>query len=151
MNCVRQGRPPRVYTDESQRHRDIVRVHTESPFATTRSTAQEHGVSLHTVRRHLHAAGIHNYKPAKKIPLTDEHRQNRVRFAREYLNFDWGNEIVIFTDEKTFKSDRDGRKFLWKKPNERYEPKNLLPNRASGRITLGSYFSYSNAYYIIFL
>lgn len=137
VKCVRQGPRPVVYTDEFQRHRDIVTAHTLTPFKTTRSTAQAHEVSLSTVRRHLHAGGIHNYRPAKKIPLTEAHRQARVTFATQYENFDWENEIVIFTDEKCFKSDKDGRKFLWRKENQRYEPQNLVYNRTSGRITLG--------------
>lgn len=130
-------KPTGIYTDQSERHRDIVMVHTTSPFISTRCSAQRHGISLSTVRRHLHAANIHRYRPAKKIYLTEEHRRERVRFAQKYLNFDWENNIVIFSDEKTFRSDSDGQQILWRKPNERYQPKNILPNRASGRITLG--------------
>lgn len=137
MKCDRQGRRPVVYTEESQRHREIVKSHTETPFLPTRVSAESHGVSLQTVRRHLHAAGIHNYRPARKIQLVEANRLARISFAREYLDFDWENEIVIFTDEKSFKSDRDGRQILWRKPNERYEPQNLVNNRMSGRITLG--------------
>lgn len=38
------------------------------------------------MRRHLYAAEIRNYKPAQKITLTPAHREERVRFAQEYLN-----------------------------------------------------------------
>lgn len=89
------------------------------------------------MRRHLHAAGIRNYKPAQKIALTPAHREERVRFAQEYLNFNWEENVVIFTDEKSFKSDKDGRKILWRRKGERYNEKCLLPCRTSGRITLG--------------
>lgn len=126
-----------IYTDNCERHRDIINVHLNSPFATTRSSAQRHSISIDTVRRHLHAAGIHNYRPAKKIQLSEAHRAARVRFAQEFMDFDWENNIVIFTDEKTFRSDDDGKKILWRKPNERYNPQNILPNRSSGRITIG--------------
>lgn len=126
-----------VYTNQCIRHKDIVDIHTNSPFESTRSTAQRYLVSTSTVRRHLHAANIHNYRAAKKIELTELHRRARVRFAEEFLDFDWHNNIVIFTDEKTFRSDTDGRKMLWRKPNERHNPQNILPVRASGRITLG--------------
>lgn len=129
------GRISTVYT--SQRHRDIVNHHAMAPFASTRITAQQYGISLSTVRRHLHAGNIHNYRPARKIELSEDHRRERIRFANEYLNFDWENNIVIFSDEKTFRSDTDGRKILWRKPNERYMPQNIQPVRASGRITLG--------------
>ncbi|KAI8423120.1 hypothetical protein MSG28_014202 [Choristoneura fumiferana] len=119
VKCDRQGPRPVAYTDESERHRNIVQVHSVAPFKSTRSSAETFGVSLSTVRRHLHAANIHNYKPARKIKLTDDHRTNRVNFATRYLNFDWENEIVIFTDEKCFKSDKDGRKILWRRSGER--------------------------------
>lgn len=140
MKCDLSGPRPRVYTDESERHRNIVNIHAEAPFTTTRSSAQTFGISLSTVRRHLHAANIHKYKPARKIPLTDAHRTARIHFAERYLNFDWENEIVIFTDEKCFKSDKDGRKILWRRSGERYNPKNMLDFRTSGRITLGKQF-----------
>ncbi|KAI5632044.1 BTB/POZ domain-containing protein [Phthorimaea operculella] len=137
VNCERRGPRPIAYTNENSRHREIVSLHSEDPFKTTRSTASLYDISLYTVRRHLHAAGIHNYKPAKKIPLTEEHRQARIRFATEYLNFDWEGQIVIFTDEKCFKSDDDGRKILWRRRGERYNPENMVPLRTSGRISLG--------------
>ncbi|KAI8432055.1 hypothetical protein MSG28_004574 [Choristoneura fumiferana] len=137
VKCDRQGPRPVAYTDESERHRNIVQDHSVAPFKSTRSSAETFGVSLSTVRRHLHAANIHSYKPARKIKLTDDHRTNRVNFATRYLNFDWENEIVIFTDEKCFKSDKDGRKILWRRSGERYNPNNVLDLRTSGRLTLG--------------
>lgn len=137
VKCDRQGPRPVAYTDLSERHRNIVQIHVDAPFKTTRSSAEMFGVSLSTVRRHLHASAIHNYKPARKINLTQEHRNNRVNFATRYLDFDWENEIVIFTDEKCFKSDKDGRKILWRRRGERYSSKNVLDLRTSGRLTLG--------------
>lgn len=137
VKADRQGPRPFAYTEESQRHRSIVQIHTDDPFTTTRSTAETFGVSLSTVRRHLHAGQIHNFKPAKKISLTNQHREARISFAKGYENFDWENQIVIFTDEKCFKSDKDGRKILWRRRGERYNPKNMLDLRTSGRITLG--------------
>lgn len=137
---VKRNRPgprPMVFTDASTRHQEIIKLHTEQPFKTTRSTAETFNISLETVRKHLHAGGIHKYKPVKKIELTTAHRQARMRFAENYLNFDWENNIVIFSDEKSFKTDSDGRKILWRRPGERYNPQNILPLRTSGRITLG--------------
>lgn len=54
----------------------------------------------------------------------------------QYYDFDWENNIVIFLDEKSFRSDNEGRKILWRNYNERYRELNVLPNRASGRISL---------------
>ncbi|KAG7312856.1 hypothetical protein JYU34_001237 [Plutella xylostella] len=133
----RGRKPTTTYTDASPRHREIVAAHSADPFCSTRSTATTHNISLQTVRVHLRAAGLRCRRPAKKIALTDQHRRNRVRFATDYLNFDWCNNVVIFSDEKSFKSDKDGRKILWRKSGERYKETNILQCRSSGRITLG--------------
>lgn len=82
-------------------------------------------------------AGLRHRRPARKIPLTEQHAQARVGFCLEHYNFDWINNNVIFVDEKTFQSHRDGRKILWRRNNERFEVANVLPNRMSGRLSLG--------------
>lgn len=133
----RPGPQPVAYTAASDRHRDIIAAHNSNPFASTRSTATLHNVTLQTVRNHLRADGLRCRRPAKKIMMSNEHREDRVRFAREYLDFDWCNNVVVFSDEKTFRSDKDGRKILWRRNNERYSLANILPCRCSGRITLG--------------
>lgn len=46
VKCNHQGPRPITYTNEFQRHREIVRRHTADPFTTTRSTAQIYGISL---------------------------------------------------------------------------------------------------------
>ncbi|KAK3886864.1 hypothetical protein Pcinc_008977 [Petrolisthes cinctipes] len=58
-------------------------------------------VSVHTVRRRLHAQRRHHRTPAQKQALNEEHRANRLLFAEEYVDKDlqfWGR--VIFSDEK---------------------------------------------------
>ncbi|PZC75250.1 hypothetical protein B5X24_HaOG206512 [Helicoverpa armigera] len=92
---------------------------------------------MDTVRRRLKAAGMMCRQPARKLPLTEAHKQDRISFCLEYYNFDWEDNIVIFVDEKTFKSDKDGRKILYRRGNTRYEPINVLPRRVSGRLSLG--------------
>lgn len=132
----RPGFAPVMFTSQSARHQDVVARHTADPFASVASTAAAHGIAARTVRRHLHTAGFKTFRPAKKIALSDTHRLKRVQFAEQYLNFDWCNNIVIYTDEKSFKSDKDGRKILWRKRGQRYDECCVLPTRTSGRITL---------------
>lgn len=137
IDAKRPGPKAIAYTDANPLHRNIVATYSADGFATTRNTAIMHDVSMTIVRRHLRAAKIKCRKPAKKILLTALHKEERMRFARKFIDFDWCNNIVIFSDEKCFKSDKDGRKILWRKDGERYHQKNILPCRSSGRITLG--------------
>lgn len=39
--------------------------------------------------------------------------------GHNYFNFDWKNNVVICSDEKTFKLNKDGREILWRKGGER--------------------------------
>lgn len=78
-------------------------------------------VSATTVRRRLHAAGIHHRIAATKEKLLERHRMERLRFAQQYvqegLDF-WGS--VIFSDEKTFFSTSHGQLHCWRHNNTRY-------------------------------
>lgn len=132
----RPGPKPKMFTDSSSRHLDIVAMHLEDPLRTTRSTASVYGLSSATIRKHLQVAGLNCCKPAPKIPLTDTLRDVRVQFAKKYLNFDWENSVVVFSDERSFKSDKDGRKILWRRKGERCHEANFLPCGLSGQFTL---------------
>ncbi|KAF9406805.1 hypothetical protein HW555_012944, partial [Spodoptera exigua] len=80
--------PRRRSINEDQLHKMIV-SYQESPFTPTRSFAQEYEVSMQTIRNELHRAGVHHRRPAKKIIFTQEQKAARVRFAREYRDFDF--------------------------------------------------------------
>lgn len=122
--------PPRVITPDRVAH--MIDVYNSEPFTKTSQFALEYECSMKTVRRALHQAGIHHRRPAKKIILSEELKQARVRFARDYRDFDFSH--AIFSDEKSFKSSQLGRRNLWRVNNTRYEPKNVSPNNESGRI-----------------
>ena len=94
-------------------------------------------VSTQTIRRRLQAVGIKTRTPAKKIVFSPAHAEARIGFCLQYYNFDWENNAVVFVDEKTFKSDKDGRKILKRRDNTRYHVENVTPNRSSGRLNLG--------------
>ena len=93
-----------------------------------------YNTSLLTVRRALHSEGLHHRRPAKKPQLTESHKQARLRFARDYLDFDWTS--VIFSDEKTFQSSQKGRLHLWRRSNTRWREENIVCNTESGRISV---------------
>lgn len=93
-------------------------------------------VSQRTIRRRLNQGGLTNHVAAKKIFLTDNHRLERINFARECLPMtveDWRS--VIFTDEKVFSTDKDSRRTVWREKGQRYHPNIIKPQCRSGRIT----------------
>ncbi|CAH2011991.1 unnamed protein product [Acanthoscelides obtectus] len=95
------------------------------------------GLQCHrtTVGRYLHKEGIHRRIPAVKPLLTEDHRKRRLQFCQENLNRDWST--VVFSDEKIFCTNTDYRPPLWRRNNTRYDPANIIPNRTTGRTTMG--------------
>lgn len=75
--------------------------------------------------------------------MTAANKTARANFARRYQNFDWST--VIFTDEKTFRSSQDGRLSLWRYDRTRYAEEHVVPNRASGRISVNMWGWISSA------
>lgn len=79
-------------------------------------------ISDKTVRRRLNEAELRSRRPAKKLRLLRHHRRERLRFAREHLNWtveQWSN--VLFTDEsRVCLRSPDGRERVYRRPNERF-------------------------------
>ncbi|KAJ8708274.1 hypothetical protein PYW07_010399 [Mythimna separata] len=123
---------PRIFTPE--RLQQLVEVYQQQPFTPTRTFAAQYECTTETVRQALKRAGYKHRRPARKIQLTEVHKAARVRFARDYRDFNFSN--AIFSDEKSFTSNQQGRRHLWRLNNTRYEPQNVIPNNESGRIVV---------------
>jgi transposase len=80
-------------------------------------------ISTETFRNRLHASGLHAKRPAVRPPLTAQHRNRRLQFAR--LRDNWGMpriRPILFTDESHFCLDfNDGRRRVWQQKNERFK------------------------------
>ena len=76
--------------------------------------------SPNTIRRRLFEEGFSHRIPAEKLHLDDEHKLNRLRWADNNRNLpqDYWN-LVVFADEKTFRSDTEGRQILRRRDNTR--------------------------------
>lgn len=127
-----RARPLRALTEEDVTR--MVNVFAERPFTKTSIFATQHDCSVQTIRNALHRRGVHHRTPAKKLILSEQQKEIRVRFAREFRDFDFSH--AIFSDEKCFKSNEHGRRHLWRVNNTRYEPRHINPNDSSGRITV---------------
>ncbi|RVE41495.1 hypothetical protein evm_013857 [Chilo suppressalis] len=105
---TRSRQPEQPFSISAEQTQRMVNIYSVEPFTPTRRFAEEFYSSIRTVRRTLHRAGVHHRRPAKKINLSERYKIDRVRFAREYRDFDFS--YAIFADEKCFKSSQLGRR-----------------------------------------
>lgn len=107
---------------------DIMLVHNieHNPFLKAREAIMNANfpASVFTARRRIQEANLKNYAAARKIRLTDRHKEARLGFALQHLPHDnnfW--EHVIFSDEKTFQSSSSGNVRVYRPRNRRYHTK----------------------------
>lgn len=93
--------------------------------------------STRTIRRRLKENGYFHRIPAQKELLTEHHKEQRMGFALEHV--EWNDEwtTTIFSDEKVFSTDENGKVTLWRTRGTRYAQENVRFRQRSGRITLG--------------
>jgi transposase len=70
----------------------VIRLHIQNKFHVTLTTRH--------IQRFLVASGLHPYHREKQLPLTDKHKQKRVKFARARSRHDWSR--TLFSDETEF-------------------------------------------------
>lgn len=111
-------RDDRFIVSTSLRNRHLTGVDVQGELRRVRDVA----VSEWTVRRRLKEANLTPKRPATGPRLTAGHRQARLQFAREHLNWSVGQwRSVLFTDECRMclhGSDRRGR--VYRRPGERF-------------------------------
>ena len=99
-------------------------------FITSTST----NVSSVTLRRHLHKNNIHGRVGAKKSFINAANKIKRLNWAKTRKN--WVNqwENIIWSGESKFEVfGGDGKKYVWRNPQEKYDPKCLIPTFKSGQ------------------
>ncbi|KAJ8952394.1 hypothetical protein NQ318_014485 [Aromia moschata] len=116
----------------------LVEFISHNPFETAVKAREEtlFPGSLRTTQRRLKQCGFKNCVAAHKVFLTEEHKQRRVQFANEFLqeNELWNN--VVFSDEKTFQSSKNGRLRVYRPRNTRFEENYTLRTTNSGRFSV---------------
>ncbi|GFX79503.1 transposable element Tcb2 transposase [Trichonephila clavipes] len=82
-------------------------------------------ISRKTVARRLRGGGLYARRPAVCVPLTRQHRTDRLQFCREHHNWteqDW--TCVLFSDESRFSLSSDCRRqLIWRESGTAYRPK----------------------------
>lgn len=120
---------------------DIARIveHNKAyPFASPTMIKTALGIrcSNSTIVRRLHDHGVNCRRPARKPRLTTEHKTERLSWCTAHSNMDFYS--IMFSDECSVSSAQDRQlTFVWRKSGTRYEPQNIVENRASGRVTVG--------------
>ncbi|KAJ6646540.1 Transposable element Tcb2 transposase [Pseudolycoriella hygida] len=107
----------------------------DTPFINAAIVGREYGVHRDTVRKVWNDIGIFSRIAARKTRLTAAQKVERVEYAEQHLHSDWSN--VIFSDEKTFRSDNLGSTIVYRPINTRYDERYTQPTQRSGRICAG--------------
>ncbi|GFV31103.1 HTH_Tnp_Tc3_2 domain-containing protein [Trichonephila clavipes] len=84
-------------------------------------------ISRKTVARRLRGGGLYARRPVVCVPLTRQHRTNRLQWCREHHNWteqDWA--CVLFSDESRFSLSSDCRRqLIWRESGTAYRPENI--------------------------
>lgn len=103
---------------------EIIERITENPFLTAVGFAREFGVSAGVISKLFRRHGINCQTAATTLRVSPENRIYRVAFCRMLLE-EWDEnrlKSIIFSDEKTFRTDVWWRSKVYRPYNTRYEP-----------------------------
>lgn len=130
-NCPKSGRPKKLNQTQI---RSIVRKVKNNPsesavkIAIETSETSGTNVSASTIRRALHANGLHGRVPRKKPLISKKNQKLRLHFARKYENNNisfWNN--VLFTDESKFEIfGKRGPVKIWRSKNKEFSEQNVV-------------------------
>lgn len=108
----------RFIVSTSLRNRHLTDVDVQQELRRVRGVA----VSQWTIRRRLKKANLTPKRPARGPKLSVAHRQARLQFAREHLNWtieQWSS--ILFTDESRMcLHGNDRRDRVYRRPGERF-------------------------------
>ena len=91
-------------------------------------------VCVNTLHSHLHEIGLYGWVGVRKPLVTKKNQVKRLNWAKERQkwNDEWNN--IIWSDESKFELFRgDGRRWVWRRPHEKYDVKCLIPTTKSGQ------------------
>lgn len=131
----RRPQPGQVRKLDVATRNDVVGKITDNPFLNAAIVGREYGVHRNTIRKVWNDNGLYHRIAAKKPRLTPEQEEQRLGYALANLTTDWSK--VIFSDEKTFQTDRHQKTHLYRPNNCRFDRKYIQPTQRSGRISAG--------------
>lgn len=128
---------PRITND----NQDIAMVEylKNNPFSFATRAAALENVPYRTALRRIHEKGLGNSAAAHETELTPQQKQARIIHCRYMLDVFREDNFskIIYTDEKTFKSDKNNYVRVWRPKNQRYKQKYVYHYKLSGHLTAG--------------
>ncbi|EFN61265.1 Transposable element Tc1 transposase, partial [Camponotus floridanus] len=109
----------------AQEDERIVAAVIEQPFGTVQEALNAANVQIseRTARRRLNEAGYHCHRPAYKIMLTSDNREQRIALENLATSHEeW--EAMIWT-EKVFVSSSDRQPHVWRPRDQRLHPNHV--------------------------
>ena len=101
-------RGPKPTITEEQK-KDVVDITINMPEVDLYMLQDIVGISHTSCKTILNENDIHYTKKSKKTPLTNLHKNRRIRFCNYWSQFRYPLPAIIFTDESTVMSDRSTR------------------------------------------
>lgn len=129
----RSGRPPSMTPHDDQHTASLIRRH-KARNATDIQRNFYKGVSVWTIRRALHRAGLRACSPRKVPSLTPLQRRIRKVWALGFRDWDFTNWTkMFFSDEVKYNLYRsDGRDLVWRERGWAYDPRYTIKTKKFG-------------------
>lgn len=133
----RSGRPP-ILTERDSRH--LIQVLNKNRKTNINELHENFvsstsiNISKITLRRYLHKLNIYGRIGVKKPFVNAANRMKRLSWAKKRK--DWVDEWekIIWSDESRFVVfGGDGKRYVWRTVDEKYDPKCLIPTFKSGQ------------------
>lgn len=136
-NRRRTGRPKKMTARSVRQVHNLAlqdRRKSAASIAEEVSATSGQSVSAQTIRRTLHQVGLHGRRPRRKPLLKLVHKHARLRFAETHkskpMNY-W--QHILWSDEtKINLFGSDGVQFVWRRPDEQYQDKCVIPTVKHG-------------------
>jgi hypothetical protein len=91
-------------------------------------------ISARTVQRYLHEQGFFGRARVRKPLVNEVNRKKWFVWAKERKGWEEEWKNIIWSDESKFELFRgNGRRWVWRKPHEKYNPEYLIPTFKSGQ------------------
>lgn len=134
-NLDRKPQPGQKRKLDEEQRAAVAEMIEDNPFTNAAVVGRQYGVNKKTIRKVWRETGIKHGIAARKPKLTEEQKEARMGYALENLTRDWNN--VLFSDEKTYQTDRHQKLHVYRPKNSRFNERYIQKSQRSGRISAG--------------